>query len=127
MHGTQLAVAAQRIVLIAMRQRAEMDMRIVPRDHRVEQAHRAMMRDQVLPIGFSKRRHLRAFLAITIDRQKWNATPSATVAPIARSTGTLEVASRPNTSTALATQTTVACSVRRASAASSTRRSKNSA
>ena len=41
---------------------------------------------------------------------KWNVTPSATVAPIARSTGTADVASKPNTSTAAATQTSISWS-----------------
>ena len=79
--------------------------------------------------GFGRQSTRKPFagLVISTERMKLAATPMATVTPIARSTGSVEMASSPKTMKVDNEQTSTACRVLRCSAGSSAARSKNSA
>src|SRR5690606_20561388 len=151
MHRAQLAIAAQRMVRIAMPPGTQADAGLIPLEHLVPQAHVALMRDQ----GFDTpgvdhhvdRTHAWCSASLpgtastagpgaasgsaarwrTINNAstKLSATPSATVLPIACSTGMLELASRLNTSRVARLQTLIACSARSWPSRSSPAWSKN--
>src|SRR5690606_37726764 len=115
----------------------------VPVQHLVPQAHRVLVRDQGFDVGAPEHHGAGAGSGSAVDRPavpvppgaretssdstKLDSTPSATVLPIARSTGMLDSASRLNTSRVIRLHTITACRVRSWSSRESPACSKNSA